>query len=234
MLAACITQRCAFDVVLQPFRPLDRQCLQGVHCLPSIHYPRQHPAPPSTPRYLPQRNFLEVYRYQSWGGQDALPVFQQGQTFMPAAIDLKQASVHGCPWGGLVDTKWLILATAAVLNSSFSPNPALQGTTQPPPRLTERDLIAKMEEYGIGTDATVADHIQKQVGRRVWDGTCFVAPVWASGSQPRRAAANAEGKLLFTWLAELTGCSSHLVYRSNPAQQTLLLPRCCSWSVGMR
>ncbi len=112
--------------------------------------------------------------------------------------------------------------------------PPLQGATQPPPRLTERDLIAKMEEYGIGTDATVADHIQKQVGRRVWDGTCFVAPVWASGSQPRRAAANAEGKLLFTWLAELTGCSSHLVYRSNPAQQTLLLPRCCSWSVGMR
>ena len=39
----------------------------------------------------------------------------------------------------------------------------LQGTTQAPPRLTERDLISKMEEFGIGTDATVADHIQKQV-----------------------------------------------------------------------
>ncbi|GAB4819974.1 hypothetical protein N2152v2_007020 [Parachlorella kessleri] len=39
-----------------------------------------------------------------------------------------------------------------------------EGQTQPPPRLSERDLIAKMEEYGIGTDATVADHIQKQAG----------------------------------------------------------------------
>lgn len=44
----------------------------------------------------------------------------------------------------------------------------VQGTTQAPPRLTERDLIAKMEEHGIGTDATVADHIQKQVAG--WGG----------------------------------------------------------------
>lgn len=41
--------------------------------------------------------------------------------------------------------------------------PKLQGCTQAPPRLTEADLIAKMEQHGIGTDATVADHIQKQV-----------------------------------------------------------------------
>ena len=36
------------------------------------------------------RHFLEVYRYQGWGGQEALPLFQQGQTFQPAAIELKQ------------------------------------------------------------------------------------------------------------------------------------------------
>ena len=41
----------------------------------------------------------------------------------------------------------------------------LQGATQPPPRLSERDLISLMERHGIGTDATVAEHIQKQLDR---------------------------------------------------------------------
>ena len=45
-------------------------------------------------------------------------------------------------------------------------NPALrQGTTQPPPKMSERDLISAMERHGIGTDATTADHIQKQLDR---------------------------------------------------------------------
>ena len=42
---------------------------------------------------------------------------------------------------------------------------AMQGMTQPAPRLSERDLIAAMEEHGIGTDATVAEHISKQLDR---------------------------------------------------------------------
>lgn len=42
----------------------------------------------------------------------------------------------------------------------------MQGNTQPPPRLSERDLIALMESHGIGTDATVAEHIQKQLDRQ--------------------------------------------------------------------
>lgn len=37
--------------------------------------------------------------------------------------------------------------------------------TQPPPKMSERDLISAMERHGIGTDATVADHIQKQLDR---------------------------------------------------------------------
>jgi len=31
--------------------------------------------------------------------------------------------------------------------------------------LSEKDLIERMERYGIGTDATVAEHIQKQIDR---------------------------------------------------------------------
>ena len=38
------------------------------------------------------RNWLDVYPYANWGGQEALPVFTQGQQFMPASIDLREAS----------------------------------------------------------------------------------------------------------------------------------------------
>ena len=37
-----------------------------------------------------ERNWLDVYPYTNWGGNANLPVFQVGQTFQPAAIDLKE------------------------------------------------------------------------------------------------------------------------------------------------
>lgn len=37
-----------------------------------------------------------------------------------------------------------------------------QGQTQPPPKLSERDLLTLMDKHGIGTDATVSEHIAKQ------------------------------------------------------------------------
>lgn len=36
----------------------------------------------------------------------------------------------------------------------------LTGETNPPPLLSEADLIAKMDSNGIGTDATIAEHIK--------------------------------------------------------------------------
>lgn len=42
-----------------------------------------------------------------------------------------------------------------------------EGCTQPPPLLSESDLIGLMDEKGIGTDATIAEHIQKIQQRKV-------------------------------------------------------------------
>jgi DNA topoisomerase III len=39
------------------------------------------------------------------------------------------------------------------------------GQTEPPPKLSERDLLSLMDKFGIGTDATVAEHIARQ---QVW------------------------------------------------------------------
>jgi DNA topoisomerase-3 len=40
-----------------------------------------------------------------------------------------------------------------------------KGDTQPPAFLTEVDLIALMDEHGIGTDATIHEHIKKIIDR---------------------------------------------------------------------
>jgi len=49
------------------------------------------------------------------------------------------------------------------LGEQFEPTEAMmnEGNTSPPHHLTEADLIALMDANGIGTDATMAEHIQK-------------------------------------------------------------------------
>ena len=59
---------------------------------------------------------------------------------------------------GHAASTWLVTASPDGLR-------LLQSATAPPPRLTEAALIAAMEAHGIGTDATVAEHIQKQLER---------------------------------------------------------------------
>ena len=36
-----------------------------------------------------RRNFLDVYPYANWGGNDALPNFQPGATFEPTELSLR-------------------------------------------------------------------------------------------------------------------------------------------------
>lgn len=71
---------------------------------------------------------------------------------------------NSCAWRHMPANVWLASVLLPGLRTA-------QSATAPPPRLTEAALIAAMEAHGIGTDATVAEHIQKQLERR-----CDVEP----------------------------------------------------------
>ena len=43
-----------------------------------------------------QRNWLEVYPYTNWGGNAVLPVFAEGQRFVPSQLLLAQARCYCC------------------------------------------------------------------------------------------------------------------------------------------
>ncbi|KAF8089502.1 hypothetical protein N665_0503s0003 [Sinapis alba] len=79
-------------------------------------------------RAILAKNYLEVYRFESWGGS-VIPVYEKGQQFIP---------------------------TRLTLDSSV---------TRPPPLLCEADLLSCMDKAGIGTDATMHDHIKKLLDR---------------------------------------------------------------------
>lgn len=47
----------------------------------------------------------------------------------------------------------------------MSQNKIIEGVTQAPGFLSEANLISKMEKYGIGTDASIATHINNIIQR---------------------------------------------------------------------
>nr|XP_007137778.1 hypothetical protein PHAVU_009G154800g [Phaseolus vulgaris]ESW09772.1 hypothetical protein PHAVU_009G154800g [Phaseolus vulgaris] len=79
-------------------------------------------------RVILEKNYLDVYHYESWGGS-LIPTYTIGQQFIP---------------------------TTLILDS---------GVTRPPPLLSEADLLSYMDKEGIGTDATMHDHIKKLLDR---------------------------------------------------------------------
>ncbi|XP_072978539.1 DNA topoisomerase 3-alpha [Typha angustifolia] len=79
-------------------------------------------------RVIISKNYLDVYRFESWGGT-LLPTYTVGQQFIPTTMTLDS------------------------------------GVTRPPPLLSESDLLSRMDKSGIGTDATMHDHIKKLIDR---------------------------------------------------------------------
>ncbi|KAL0350367.1 UNVERIFIED_CONTAM: DNA topoisomerase 3-alpha [Sesamum radiatum] len=74
------------------------------------------------------KNYLDVYRFETWGGS-VIPTYTYGQQFTPTTLTLDS------------------------------------GVTRPPPLLSEADLLSCMDKAGIGTDATMHDHIKKLLDR---------------------------------------------------------------------
>ncbi|XP_073225379.1 DNA topoisomerase 3-alpha isoform X2 [Cicer arietinum] len=79
-------------------------------------------------RVILEKNYLDVYQYESWGGS-IIPTYTIGQQFIPTTLTLDS------------------------------------GVTRPPPPLSEADLLSCMDKEGIGTDATMHDHIKKLLDR---------------------------------------------------------------------
>ncbi|KAG6493087.1 hypothetical protein ZIOFF_048063 [Zingiber officinale] len=79
-------------------------------------------------RVIISKNYLDVYRFESWGG-NILPTYTIGQQFVPTSLTLDS------------------------------------GVTRPPPLLSEADLLSCMDKAGIGTDATMHEHIKKLLDR---------------------------------------------------------------------
>ncbi|PIM98077.1 DNA topoisomerase [Handroanthus impetiginosus] len=78
--------------------------------------------------FVVQKNYLDVYRFETWGGS-VIPTYNHGQQFTPTTLALDS------------------------------------GVTRPPPLLSEADLLSCMDKAGIGTDATMHDHIKKLLDR---------------------------------------------------------------------
>uniref|UniRef100_A0A6V7QTF6 DNA topoisomerase n=1 Tax=Ananas comosus var. bracteatus TaxID=296719 RepID=A0A6V7QTF6_ANACO len=87
-------------------------------------------------RVIIAKNYLDVYRFESWGGT-LLPTYTVGQQFL-------KYFCHA------------VYPTSLTLDS---------GVTRPPPLLSEADLLSCMDKAGIGTDATMHDHIKKLLDR---------------------------------------------------------------------
>ena len=56
-----------------------------------------HMQPATAGLMVTQRNWLDVYPYTHWGGNVDLPVFAEGQRFMPSQLLLSQVHRVCCP-----------------------------------------------------------------------------------------------------------------------------------------
>ncbi|WMV29067.1 hypothetical protein MTR67_022452 [Solanum verrucosum] len=112
----------------------------------------QHVFPPATGFW---KNYLDVYRFESWGGS-VIPTYSFGQQ-----VDLIHDSLKKYEFS----CTFLSFVTSGSVQFTPTTLTLDSGVTRPPPLLSEADLLGCMDKAGIGTDATMHDHIKKLLDR---------------------------------------------------------------------
>jgi DNA topoisomerase III len=111
------------------------------------------------------RHFLACCSQDANGEQTTVNVVINGERFHTSGLVIRERN--------FLDVYPYVTWNARVIPSFregqlFTPKSILlqEGHTEPPSLLTEADLITLMDKHGIGTDATIADHITKILERQ--------------------------------------------------------------------
>ncbi|RDY10657.1 DNA topoisomerase 3-alpha, partial [Mucuna pruriens] len=143
-------------------------------------------------RVILEKNYLDVYRYESWGGS-MIPTYNIGQQqriiynilvfvvgylivfflhIISAACHLLHVLFIVIPVRFLMEFHTQQIPIYLILINYYSYSIFIpttltldSGVTRPPPLLSEADLLSCMDKEGIGTDATMHDHIKKLLDR---------------------------------------------------------------------
>jgi len=106
------------------------------------------------------RHFLACCSPDARGRRTEVEVDIGGEAFMTAGINvIDRGWLEVYPFSNWVDDPLPAFAMNEVV--PVSAMEMTESSTQPPPLLSEADLISMMDRNGIGTDATMAEHIKK-------------------------------------------------------------------------
>ena len=115
---------------------------------------------------LVTRHFLACCAKDGVGRQTLVDADVGGEKFEARGLIIDQRGwLDIYRWERWSGTQLPLLVEGQSLDIAKAKLELVAGRTQPPSLLTETDLLSKMDKHGIGTDATMADHIKTVLTR---------------------------------------------------------------------
>lgn len=135
---------------------------------PPIHPTKLFSGPPDDPKTrlytLVAQQFLACLSPDAVEAQTTVSIVYGGESFTTSGFTVVEQG-----WSEVFPYAQRRSSTIPnyVVHQTFSPSSVRleKSVTAPPPRLTETALISQMDENGIGTDATIAQHIKTLLDR---------------------------------------------------------------------